>query len=1157
VAPRPFARSARLERDVDHSQLDAFLVGDRTAALLERLARAFSVRAGVALAVAGPYGVGKSSAAVFVDALLGPLTAPRTQSAGARLSSDNAALGRLVTGAMDAIDVPARGFIRCVATAEREPIASTVVRALVAGVERFFAGARGRQGAQAKEWLARLRMLQQHAAEGAPGTVEELLAAIQALQAIAPLLIVVDEFGKSLEAAAASPALADTFVLQGLAEMAAAPSDHPIVLLALQHLSFQDHLGAISETQQREWAKIQGRFEEVPFSSGSREMIARCAAALEQARDGALGLEGRITRWAEQQAAAYASLNLKPALSVAEVRAAFPLQPVALVALPELCLRFGQNERTMFSFLLGPEPKALPALMANATIPRKGGLPSIGLSELFDYFVEAAGGQVHASRESSTWFEVQNRVLAASGLSADCLSILKAVAILNLVATRGGVRASAEVVAVSLAGIPISRVDVDEALDGLAQEQVVVFREFADEWRVWRGTDFDLVGVLDTARQELAAQSLAGLLESAAPLRPLVAGAHSQRVGTLRIFERVWVDDDRIDRTRAEQLGVSDGLVLYRLDGVSEPIESAVPLLVVVPVLSPAGLRRAALEVTALQRALDVASRAQESDWVAVQEIRSRLRLAQVELSNALDECVGASTEAISCRDAARLDLTRGLSPALSALCDQAFAAGPRVANETINRHHLSSQGARARGLVLAAMLSGERSEGLGLSGFGAEVSIYRAVLSASGIHRQDASGGWTIGPPRRRSEWRPVWDALAGSLLDAGDSGISASALEADLVAPPFGLRGGVFPVLLLAALVVLRDEVGVMEDGTFQPRLTIDMIERMLKNPDRVTFRSYRVKKVEAEALQGLAESIGGGTSTDLGIRNASLIGIIGPVLGVVRGLPQYSLRTRRLNPTSRAVRDAVVAARDPKQLLLVDLPAALEFPLVSARSTGRAGRTADFGTALSAALRELEEAYPAVISESVALLAGLLQIGPAQLRPALSARATALRSKTIEPRMRALLLAAGDESFDDAAWVENLLMVVSGRPPRTWADDDRDTFAVRARELLGTLLRLEGLYFGESPSTFVDSSLVRLALTAADGTEHVRIVGVDARYAATVREVVDDLLRALKRRQQVPLGDAVLAELAGRLLGDARVSSVPRLIDHPVSESKEEGL
>ena len=79
-----FARSANLERDVDRPEpLDGYIVTARALDVVERVAAAAaSGPAGGAWSLTGPYGSGKSSLALLLDAAFGPATVRHENSPG-------------------------------------------------------------------------------------------------------------------------------------------------------------------------------------------------------------------------------------------------------------------------------------------------------------------------------------------------------------------------------------------------------------------------------------------------------------------------------------------------------------------------------------------------------------------------------------------------------------------------------------------------------------------------------------------------------------------------------------------------------------------------------------------------------------------------------------------------------------------------------------------------------------------------------------------------------------------------------------------------------------------------------------------------------------------------------------------------------------------
>ena len=124
------------------------------------------------------------------------------------------------------------GFVRAGVTAKREPVERTVIRALVAGLRRYPAVPRRRD--MLINEAERLLQTPCFPARAVADLVGEAAG-------IAPVLLVIDEFGKNLKFFTDRPADADLFVLQEIVERASGPTGQPIYVLTFQHLAFEDY----------------------------------------------------------------------------------------------------------------------------------------------------------------------------------------------------------------------------------------------------------------------------------------------------------------------------------------------------------------------------------------------------------------------------------------------------------------------------------------------------------------------------------------------------------------------------------------------------------------------------------------------------------------------------------------------------------------------------------------------------------------------------------------------------------------------------------------------------------------------------------------------------------------------------------------------------
>ena len=240
VSSAPGLRSVNLERDSDTADIGPIHLSARVLDTLSRIAAAIDDPARTrAWSLTGPYGSGKSTIALLIAALLGPHGNRRSQ-AEELLADASPVLAQRIAAARDR--VAPEGFITAIATARREPITETLTRALFRGANR-----RWPDGKPPRRVAASLKALRTPAAASA-----EVLAALEALCGEGPVLLVIDEFGKTLEYLAGrrdtDDAHDDVFVLQEIAELGAGPSGLPLFTLTLQHLSFLDYAARSSVT---------------------------------------------------------------------------------------------------------------------------------------------------------------------------------------------------------------------------------------------------------------------------------------------------------------------------------------------------------------------------------------------------------------------------------------------------------------------------------------------------------------------------------------------------------------------------------------------------------------------------------------------------------------------------------------------------------------------------------------------------------------------------------------------------------------------------------------------------------------------------------------------------------------------------------------------
>ncbi|MFW6039274.1 MAG: hypothetical protein ACOC9P_02225, partial [bacterium] len=525
-----FSRSANLERDANAAEpLDGYVVTARALDVVERIAHtAARGTAGGAWSLTGPYGSGKSSLALLLDAMFGE-AGPRRGLAWNLVREASHAAADVVADAHRRHGTESDGFHRALATAQREPISHTVLRALRAAVVRRHGEVPSTNVFPAADMLqAALSDVESDDPRRTGPSAAAIVESARCLAEERPLLLIIDEFGKNLEAIR-DGGDADPYLLQQLAE-AGQGSGAPIFILTLQHLSFEDYLAGTDGPQRREWAKVQGRFEDLAYVESAAQTRALIGTAFHVEDQ---QLRERIAGWA--RANALGDLGITDLSDPEVVAACYPLHPLTAAVLPELCNRYGQHERTLFSFLTDPDPASAASFIAATPLSGDRELPSLGLDAVYDYFIGSGVLAAAPATQSVRWTEITTRIRDTHGLTERQSRLAKAIAVLNLVSTSGTLRASRAV---------LRRTDdqVDDTLADLEAAGIIVYRNFADEYRIWHGTDVDIRHLLDAAHTRIRRQPLADVLNSIDQLRPVVAARHSALRDVLRVFSRRYVD---------------------------------------------------------------------------------------------------------------------------------------------------------------------------------------------------------------------------------------------------------------------------------------------------------------------------------------------------------------------------------------------------------------------------------------------------------------------------------------------------------------------------------------------------------------------------------------------------------------------------------------
>ncbi|MDX2391816.1 ATP-binding protein [Streptomyces sp. DK15] len=1101
-------RSTNVERDV-LDELHSPYVGARALDVLDRLANALDdLRRPRSWSLTGAYGSGKSTLVNLIDALLGHDEGRRTE-AQEVLASTSTGLAHRLEAARAQLS-PA-GFLGAVVTARREPLIITLARALQLAAERRW------PTRMPKAISTALTRCSDPAAEP-----EDVIAAVTALCAQQPLLLVIDEFGKTLEHLAGhsqfATSKADLFLLQELAEKSAGPKGLPLFMMTLQHSSFLDYAAQSSELQTREWAKIQGRFENITFAPHLGDAVQLMRRRLDQSRVSAASRE-LIYAYAEaaQETWRDHGLNDVVVLKAQDFADLYPLHPLTAVAAPFLAAQIGQNDRSLSGFLNNDEPNTVRRSLATFSSGKPSRASTVKLPQLYDFFLDSGRTSLLASSNASKWIEIESRVTQANGLSTEDQSLLRTVGMLNLIDEDGALRATAAMVYYALhepgeAADAKAFATLEDRLKSLVARGFLVHRHFNGEYRAWRGTDIDIDGRLKEARSHLDDTAVAERLGDYLPLA-VAAGRHSQVTGMLRaLFVQVTTAQTKLFKGPDELADHADGLLVFHLGGIeSRPvIESSLPVVLGVTE-EPDLVLRAAHNLVALEEL----QRDKTLDPVARREISERTSAAKRELLELLSAAFFPPTQRATWRlwrsgIAADAEIgevigSRSLSGLASIACDRVFPATPHIRNEMLGRHELTSQGAKARRELLTAMLQKSGDQYLGIVKYPAERAMYSGALAYMGLHRENAEaadessasflpyGFSRPGPAHPHTQ--EVWSALEEALTEA-HARTSLERIFRALMVPPYGVKAGVVPLLVVTALIVRSQDVALFEDGSYLPRLTPDVVERMVKAPSRFSVKATPVGDgLRHAVVKNLSVALKVEPPRSHALRNPALLAVTRALMERVMVLTPYARRTKRIGKDAIAVRSALLTAQDPDDLLFHALPKALGLDPITPEQRKSTAGNKGYVDRLTFAADEISGADRTLRAEVVETISREFRLPSSlpELRQALAARLKGFAGVSLSLELRGFVAIALNEYLSDEDWLDPMIVRLSHAALGDWSDNDVAVFARRVHEMASALDRVSHLYKNDAPRGDAEEELEArlLTLTDKDGAEQRTLI------------------------------------------------------------------
>ncbi len=1027
---RRFLRSIRIDADLgDAAAIEGFVCPQSSADVLTMMARHVSETGQGAFTWTGPYGSGKSSLVVALSALLNGKAGSQKEAAG-------------VFG---------------------QNLAKTIRTALPTGTKGWrilpVVARRDNPVVVISEAVERAGLVTRLPRDG--WTESNLIDALTGVAASRPkthggLVLFIDEMGKFLEAAAQDGS--DIYILQQLAE-AASRSKGRFLVIGVLHQAFEEYAHRLSHEMRDEWAKIQGRFIDLVVNTAGEEQIDLISRAIESdhrpKKPGTLAsaVAGYVRRERAGDAARLAAM----------LEACWPLHPVVACLLgPISRRRFGQNQRSIFGFLNSSEPHGFQDYLHH-----DGNGKLYGPDRLWDYLRANLEPSILASPDGHRWALAAEAFERCESIGADALHIrlLKTIAVIDLFKERSGLVANFDLLRTCFSGT--SDKALEKALSQLDTWSFTIFKKFLDARAIFAGSDFDIDGAVRAALDDIDEVDFKEL-KSAAGLQPILAKRHYHDTGALRWFDVNVVPVGGLVEfaARLEPENGAIGQFLLAIPTEGETEDYAEDLCRKAARHSKewdivVGISKRSWAVVPLARelfALDSVSNDHPElagDPVARREVFARLAalqaLLEIELHKAFDSALWFRKNHQP-KPLRQADLN-GLA---SELADRRFAESPRLHNELLGRQKPSSNAIAAQNALLRRMVLNEGEERLGIKRYPAEAGLFESVLEATGLYAREGKG-WRFVAPTNGVDpcgLAPLWTAALDYVKERASRTVAVSELFDRWRRPPFGVKDGLMPVLVVAFVLSQHRKLAIYRNGIFRTKFDDVDVEYLAKDTTFIQVRWMDLTDVARRLLSGMAQVV---RELDEGNELVDLepIDVGRGLVAIYDQLPRWTELTMRLSSNAVKIRDLFKRAHDPNQFLFDDIPGTLGEDVSLANEDG----LRRIIVSVRGGLEELVLAYPSMLHRLRDIMLAELQVpnvSPQSLAE-LRERAENIRQLAGDFRLDAFVgrlahFDGSDESF------EGIASLAANKPPREWVDPDIDGATIELADMAQKFLRAE---------------------------------------------------------------------------------------------------
>jgi len=924
------------------------------------------------------------------------------------------------------------------------------------------------------------------------------------------LVIMIDEFGKVLEHAAKNDPENELYFMQKLAEFANVPS-RKVLLLTTLHQNFSAYAKGLKPHQRKEWDKVKGRFKELVFVEPI-EQILMLAARQNQEN------ERKLTNAEEANLNTLYKLAIDTKFVSADfsfenAKSLYPLDPFSAFSITQAIQRYGQNERSLFSFLHAQGSNSLNEFKPSDRL-------TYNLQMVYDYVVYNFYSFLKdANADSMNWSAMKIALERVEGQSwdskkmmLDAIKIVKAIGMMNLLGTAAFSMSKMQFATYVHLALNIER--PEEIINTLQRYKIIRYAEYKHRLLLFEGTDINIeeeiskAGLVVSRPVTYIAELADFFSKSVAPVK-----AYYYHSGTPRYFQYEIRDEvmdilptgdidgyiellfpskkGYIDEVKQMSADCEHAIIFAFFNNTDEIVDHLYQIDKYDYIL-----RHVLID---------------QGDHVAIKEINNLRDYEEVQLNNAIQESLfGYNGNVTWIFKGKEIDVRsqRDFNKLLSKVCDEVYSKTPVMINELFNKNKLSSSISSAKAKYLQALISNSDKEDFGFEQdkFPPEKTIYYSLLKNTGLH---VDGRFTDKPSN--PGMMSLWDACEEFLQSTTSKPRKISELVKKLSSQPYKIKAGFLDFWIPTYLYIKRQDYSLYGDnGAYIPEVNIEFFELLQKHPSEYLIKAFDVSGVRMEFFNQYRKFV---NLPEAGaIKSDQLVDTIKPFFFFYnRRLNDYAKHTRKFDHTETLrFRDILAKAKDPEKTFLEDLPEALGY---DKENQGSEEFAKQYAYIINRAVRELRGCYNKLIDrieERLVDVLGLSSFKYDEYVVEIRKRLAPVKTYLLTDRLKEFYNHAMAEFDNRTEWYQSICYTALDQPLDRLRDDQEEKLIEELIELFQACEKYADISKVEDND---DDEVFSFDMISKDGTiikpQTYRLMKKDKEKAETLETDINRLL------------------------------------------------